>query len=577
VHWWNEYQWPAIGGLVLLTILLGHIGFDQYLAARGDDRSGWDVFYLALQLFTLESGAVSAPVPWELQVARLLAPVLVAYTAVKAVFAIFRQEAQLVKAHMAKDHVVIAGLGRKGLALASSFRQRGDRIVAIETDSDNSHISLCRKQRAAVLVGDASDPQILKDARVHRARYVFSVCADDGINAEIAVQTRALARENPVKPLTTFVHVADKDLAGLLREKEITGQSGEAFRLEIFNIYASGARTLLNNHPAFDEEGTASPHVVVVGLGRLGEAVVLEAARRWHLAMRKEKGELEIAVVDQAADERVARLKANFPRLAEVCKLTMYSTQIGAAEFELAPFLFDEEDRLRAMVVYVCLSNDAKGLSAALSLRQSARRHHEVPIIVRMNEERGLASLLASGTSNGEFEYMRPFVLLDRTCTPELLMGGTNEVLGRAIHEDYVLQQRRSAKTAADNPSMVPWEQLTEDLRESNRRQADHIGVKLNAIGCAVRPAREWIDELFQLNNEEIEQLARMEHDRWVEERRAAGWRYAEGPKNNERQTSPYLVDWDALSEEIKELDRNTVRGLPFFLAKAGFEIHRSS
>jgi hypothetical protein len=66
-----------------------------------------------------------------------------------------------------------------------------------------------------------------------------------------------------------------------------------------------------------------------------------------------------------------------------------------------------------------------------------------------------------------------------------------------------------------------------------------------------------------------------MEHERWVDERRRNGWTYAPGTKNVDKKTSPYMVPWEELREEIKEWDRVTVRGLPAFLAKADFQIVR--
>ena len=66
-----------------------------------------------------------------------------------------------------------------------------------------------------------------------------------------------------------------------------------------------------------------------------------------------------------------------------------------------------------------------------------------------------------------------------------------------------------------------------------------------------------------------------MEHGRWVDERLQTGWTYASGIKNVEKKTSPYLVPWDELSEEVKEWDRVTIRGVPGFLARAEFQIVR--
>ena len=69
--------------------------------------------------------------------------------------------------------------------------------------------------------------------------------------------------------------------------------------------------------------------------------------------------------------------------------------------------------------------------------------------------------------------------------------------------------------------------------------------------------------------------MAAMEHDRWVAERRFEGWTYAPGEKSIDAKTSPYLVPWGRLSDEVKDYDRSTVRALPERFATAGLQISR--
>ena len=123
---------------------------------------------------------------------------------------------------------------------------------------------------------------------------------------------------------------------------------------------------------------------------------------------------------------------------------------------------------------------------------------------------------------------------------------------------------------------MRPWEELSEDLRESNRQQADDITAKLRAIGCEPRPAAEREPAAFVFTQVEVEKLAEMEHERWVAERRAAGW--MAGPeRDTERKITPYLVPYAELPEEVKEWDRQAVRAIPEVLAATGFELYRLS
>ena len=123
---------------------------------------------------------------------------------------------------------------------------------------------------------------------------------------------------------------------------------------------------------------------------------------------------------------------------------------------------------------------------------------------------------------------------------------------------------------------MQPWEELPESLKESNRDQAAHIGTKLAAVGRGVVPLADWdADRNTGFSHDEIELLAEMEHERWVEQRRLDGW--TPGPKDIVAKHTPYLVPWSALGEEVKEWDRQAVRGIPSFLARAGYQIISSS
>ncbi len=181
----------------------------------------------------------------------------------------------------------------------------------------------------------------------------------------------------------------------------------------------------------------------------------------------------------------------------------------------------------------------------------------------------------ASSGGAAAFRDLHAFTVFEAACHPDLLLGGVYETLARAIHDDYVAHQRLEGHTPEANPSMVPWEDLPEHLKESNRDQAAHIGVKLAATGCGLVPLTDWDAEPIRFSTEEVERLARLEHDRWVRYHLGRGWRYAPGARDPNRRTHPDLIPYDDLTEEKREYDRNAVRGIPAFLARAGFQAHR--
>jgi hypothetical protein len=80
--------------------------------------------------------------------------------------------------------------------------------------------------------------------------------------------------------------------------------------------------------------------------------------------------------------------------------------------------------------------------------------------------------------------------------------------------------------------------------------------------------------ETTELEPEEIEMLARAEHDRWIEDRLRQGWRFGLR-RDVAAKLSPYLVAWEELAEGVRDLDRDSVRAIPHLLAESGLKIVR--
>ena len=147
------------------------------------------------------------------------------------------------------------------------------------------------------------------------------------------------------------------------------------------------------------------------------------------------------------------------------------------------------------------------------------------------------------------------------------------EVIARAIHAEYVRNQEAKKEGKETNSTLIDWEQLPEHIKESNRAQALHIAEKLKAIGCGIKELGDGEMVEFEFTHEEIEQLARMEHERWVVERLADGWTV--GPKDVNKKTNPWLLPYGKLPPEEQEKDRESVRGIPKFLAEVGLGVQR--
>ncbi len=572
----RKAEWLAIGLGAGIAVVLGCIGFAQMYDATGEQRDFWDSLYGSLQLFVLESGGVTGPVGLPLQIARFLAPAVTLVTAATALAFLIGEQLGRVHLRLVKDHTVICGLGRRGLLVTRELTRRGESVVVVDNDEGNEFIESARECGAAIVIGDAGSIDVLRRAAVPRARRVLAVCGDDGANAAVVVHCRELALGRTARPLDCVVHIVDDRLCRLLREQELRGDPVPTMRPEFFNAYERGARLLLRGyapfragHPATD----GAPHVTVVGCGYMGSSLVAEAARQWRHATHGSEERLLVTVVDREARARCAALELRWPRLSESCELVPVELDVTSPEFDRGEFLNDDTaHQSPAIRIYVCFDDDSRSLAAALALHASVPGRR-LPIVVRMSSMSGLASLATD--ARGGFENLACFSLTDLTCAPDRLFAGTHEMLARGIHEAYLAEQAARGASDRDNPSLVPWERLPEDLRDSNLRQADHIVAKLAAVGYDIAALADWDAEDFAFAPEEVEAMGAIEHARWLDEHWAAGWTLDAGPKDPSRKTSPFLVPWIELPALQRADECAAVRDLPRLLATVGLQVVR--
>jgi hypothetical protein len=391
----------------------------------------------------MNSGAVAQPIPLTLDIARFALPILTFLTAFQAFLGLFKDQVRAIQLVLLRGHVIICGLSRKGLLLATRFHQEGTQVVVIEQDEDNPWIQACRDLGMFILTGDASEAPLLLAAGLRRARGLFAVCDEDGINADIAMQAKALLardQQTPKKqagwhpgrsvesqdspPFSILMHNANPQLVGLLHQYGLH-QPNSNVRIIPFNVFERAAYQLLDQYPAWEEgwiESGKEPHILLVGLGRMGENIILHAAEKWTDNRKVIDTRLHFTILDRHALERVESLGVRYPGLAGHCAFTPLQMEINSAEFERGAFLFNSRGGLDIDRIYICIDNDSIGLHAGLMLCMQIPEGVEIPIVIRMCEETGLARLLEDHRNQlEEYRSLVAFGYLDQTCTPKLL------------------------------------------------------------------------------------------------------------------------------------------------------------
>jgi hypothetical protein len=122
--------------------------------------------------------------------------------------------------------------------------------------------------------------------------------------------------------------------------------------------------------------------------------------------------------------------------------------------------------------------------------------------------------------------------------------------------------------------ALLPYNELPEDLKEQNRKNVRDIPEKLSSLDYVMLPARSG-EPAFKFNADDLERLARIEHERWKQARLDDGWVF-EPQTDQARKVHGSLVPWDELPEAEKEKDRDMVSGIPAVLARAGYTVMQS-
>lgn len=155
--------------------------------------------------------------------------------------------------------------------------------------------------------------------------------------------------------------------------------------------------------------------------------------------------------------------------------------------------------------------------------------------------------------------------------TEQTLPTPVRERMAQEIHDNY---RKLLMRTQSQEPRRAKWDKLRDDLKQSNRAQADDIAHKLNAVGYTVRKARSDTVTRVQFTPDEVEIMAELEHGRWNVERLLDGWKL-DPIKDEEKKLSPWIIPYSELPEHMKEYDRDAARNIPRLLAEVGMEIVR--
>jgi hypothetical protein len=565
-------RWLVVVVFAAVALVLGYIGLHEYVSQEylspkvaPEYGRGWaDILFYDVELFVLNSAPAGGPgpIPLPLGIARFLAPAMALAATVETVRLLLSEQLRRWAAAHASGHAIVTGDGPVAAELASKLGAEYRTVVlvsaapAASTPGDGrSEAPALRGRRLLRVTGDPTDGNTLLAAGGRRAEVIYACTQLSTTNAATVLRAWDL-RLGQRRPLMAFAQVRDAEICIALRARHMAAGENAGFRLDFFSIEDIAARVLLDNHPLVDC-GVWPAQVVIIGFERLGRAVLREIARR----SRPDGHRLEVSVRGPGAD-KLPEFHSLFPGVSRNCVVT---SEQGGPERP-----YPEEPT----VVFVCLrdNDDAlnAGLTAAHSLTTRAGR-----VVICMPEPSpfgtvltGQRSLLDDGRGR-----LTVFGVFEEGSVPGRIREDLLDQLARAIHQAYLDECTAQGDSPERNPSMRPWAELPDHLKQANLAQATDISHKLITVGCDIVP-ESGTARPFAFTETEVEKLAEQEHERWMAERTGQG--YVFGSDRNAKQ-HPDLVAWADLTEHSREKDRNAVREIPSILQQAGFQVVRVS
>ncbi len=593
-----------------------------------------------------------------------------------------RRKYALISLQHTSNHVVVCGLGDKGLRFVTLQRKKGLTVAAIESRKDHPDISGCLERGVVVINGDATDRSVLAMANTAHASFLFAVTGDDNVNIEIALSghelVTALHKTGENVFLRCYTHVAVEGVRGIFSHHDLFEKTHDGFDASMFSICDTASRHVLEKF-APDiwgrKQGVVGDtlRLLVIGFSQMGEAIVKQAARVGHYL---EWTGLEITIVDSGMKQKEARFMAIYGDAASPPSFVVPDVSlrfVDQAPDAIASIssLAGESNGLPS-VICVALENDSLAVSLSHRLRNSLGTE-VIPVVLCLNTP--LAKLMEEST----FKFtasrnIHAFNIYDYACAFPVLMGEITDELAKLIHSAYInslimftstdfhngnadlllvrivtdmpalascadrneslgflnhilqdpklyeslasklpaespahvtrmlrdlgklrglmaeglsipqreLVMRLNAALLAlaypdvcpdkafDNPSLVGWRESTEDIKDFNRWQADHLSVKLRAFGYD-KDGPASLDKVTK-DADLLGKLSEMEHRRWMAALLMDGWRYAPGKKDQFRKTHPCLVPYDDLPIEEKSKDDSMIHNIRKLVSSPGWE-----
>jgi hypothetical protein len=520
------------------------------------------------------------PAPPALTIARLLAVLVIIWVALKMMTRAFPDFFLHLKIRRLRAHHIICGLDERALFLARRLAAKEQRVVFIEREPQPTLVREANAAGALVLDADVTSETgaPLTIAGLERASQIHILLNDDNLAIEVALRCYNLRKAtagSAAHPLHHYLHctlyVQRRYSAELFKKHEYFARENTAIRFYpriIANNQNSAYQILTRHAPEWfiraRERGTP-PHILIVGGGLLGRALLLQLATLlWHNEATGDAAPCHLTVVDKSPTAPDV-FAWQYPHLAP--ELGFNPTFITGDILALSDQQWRQiTDAGPVNGVFFCVSDETVMLAATRLLQFPCHLGADTPIVLCPDTAKGIARLFGDPDrfedkaletdASAKVYKVRNIHIHDITEDPARAHEDDTEDAARELHENFLARRQSElgdafAERQHTRASYRPWAELPDFYRESNRAQARQK-LPLMCAGYAFGDTNPWnspATPVTEIASRDLDLLGNMEHRRWMIEKFADG--YVLGDHDDDvAKFNHNLVPWEKLGTE---------------------------
>lgn len=521
-------------------------------------------------------------VPWQLEAARWLGAATLLSGLFELVKTLLGDRYRQWRIRFFRKHHIVAGLNSRGFNLASDLLKNGERVVALDSNPDPPLLDRFRALGGMWIPHDASAKFNFDAVGMKDASTFTMVTPDDSLNLSVAYAIEDIDIINSDgSKLEVYAHVGEVSLRDLLDRNSFFDSSPKRSAvIRTFNTSANMARMLLHKYPletAGFEDGAHTTdrevHLLLAEVSHEAIALLTQAARVGHyLGERKIHAHLVCEKAGQALDGFLSEYSS-----IKNCYASVTAHDVcGGSDFAIAAGKIISSDETTCFTVIPCFDPNPGHLATVLRIQEEIAEDRPY----RMLLPHGLRDFLSSAVVRHPHLSKKVFWFPDdsQCCSRDSVFNEKLDLAAKAIHDTWLLETDRQIEAAeqageetkVDNlrskPTYKTWDNLSEEQKRANRSQADHAPVKIRAAGLDPSDLsfEEWAC-WCSCHPDELEQLARVEHQRWAANLWIEGWAH-DIQRDDSRKLHNNLVPYDDLDQPTKDYDVDAVKGLARFM-----------